>query len=220
MPLPPRRPTTEPVPAEDPDAGRGRVVTEPADPVLVVGLGNPGAEDAETRHNLGCRVVDLLAERMGVRFGSHRAGSDVAEGRLDGRRVILAKPRSYVNLSGPKVAAALRYFSLPVDSLVVVHDELDLPFGGVRLKRGGGEAGHNGLRSVTAALGTADYLRVRFGIGRPPGRMDGADYVLRRFSGAERRELDVGIALCADAVEMLLAKGLEPAQNRFHPVSG
>ncbi|MCW2631407.1 MAG: Peptidyl-tRNA hydrolase [Pseudonocardia sp.] len=207
------------MPTQDP-ASQDRVPAGPGEPVLVVGLGNPGPQYAETRHNFGFRVVDLLAARMGARFSPHKTGADIAEGRLDGRRVILAKPRSYVNLSGAAVAGVLRYFSLPVDSLVVVHDELDLPFGVVRLKKGGGEGGHNGLRSVSASLGTKDYLRARFGIGRPPGRMDPADFVLRRFSTAERRELDVGVELTADAVEMLLDDGLEQAQNRFHPISG
>ncbi|MGI8798729.1 MAG: aminoacyl-tRNA hydrolase [Pseudonocardia sp.] len=206
--------------AQDPAASQGRVPAAPGEPVLVVGLGNPGPEYAETRHNLGFRVVDLLAGRMGARFSAHKTGAEIAEGRRSGRRVILAKPRSYVNLSGAAVAGVLRYFSLPVDSLVVVHDELDLPFGVVRLKRGGGEGGHNGLRSVSASLGTKDYFRTRFGIGRPPGRMDPADYVLRRFSAAERRELDVGVELSADAVEILLDEGLEQAQNRFHPING
>jgi len=208
------------VAAQDPAASQGRVPAAPGEPVLVVGLGNPGPEYAETRHNLGFRVVDLLAGRMGARFSAHKTGTEIAEGRRSGRRVILAKPRSYVNLSGAAVAGVLRYFSLPVDSLVVVHDELDLPFGVVRLKRGGGEGGHNGLRSVSASLGTKDYFRTRFGIGRPPGRMDPADYVLRRFSAAERRELDVGVELSADAVEILLDEGLEQAQNRFHPING
>ena len=190
-------------------------------PALVVGLGNPGPDYAETRHNVGFRVVELLAGRAGGgRFSRHRSHTDVIEGRLAGRRVVLAKPRSYMNVSGGPVAGLVRYFSVPVEDLVVVHDDLDLGFGVVRLKRGGGEGGHNGLRSISASLGTRDFLRVRFGIGRPPGRQDPADYVLKRFSGAERTELDLAVDLAADAAEALLAEGLEPAQNRFHALSG
>jgi PTH1 family peptidyl-tRNA hydrolase len=187
----------------------------------VVGLGNPGPEYAETRHNVGFRVVELLAARAGGgRFSRHRTNSDVFEGRLAGRRVVLAKPRTYMNVSGGPVAGLLRYFTVPATELIVVHDDLDLAFGVVRLKQGGGEGGHNGLRSISTSVGTRDYLRVRFGIGRPPGRQDPADYVLKRFSAVERKELDLGVDLAADAVEALLADGLEPAQNRFHALSG
>ena len=133
---------------------------------------------------------------------------------------MLAKPRSYMNVSGAPVVNALRYFSIPTTELIVVHDDLDLPFGTVRLKRGGGEGGHNGLRSISTSLGTKDYLRARFGIGRPPGRQDPADYVLRGFSATERRELDLAVELAADAVEALLTEGLEPTQNRFHALTG
>jgi peptidyl-tRNA hydrolase, PTH1 family len=187
---------------------------------LVVGLGNPGPEYAETRHNVGIRVVSLLATRMGGRFSKHRTNADVLEGRLAGRPTVLAVPRTYMNVSGGPVAGLLRYYRVPATDLVVVHDDLDLGFGVVRLKRGGGEGGHNGLRSISASIGTKGYLRVRFGIGRPPGRQDPADFVLKRFSGAERNELDFAVDLAADAVEALLADGLEPAQNRFHALSG
>ena len=187
-------------------------------PALVVGLGNPGAEYADTRHNVGFRVVDLLATRAGGgRFSRHRSNADVLEGRLAGRRVVLAKPRTYMNVSGGPVAGLVKYFG---GDLVVVHDDLDLGFGVVRLKLGGGEGGHNGLRSISVSLGTKDYLRVRFGIGRPPGRQDPADFVLKRFSGAERKELDFAVDLAADATEALLTDGLEPTQNRFHALSG
>jgi peptidyl-tRNA hydrolase, PTH1 family len=187
-------------------------------PALVVGLGNPGAEYADTRHNVGFRVVDLLATRAGGgRFSRHRSNADVLEGRLAGRRVVLAKPRTYMNVSGGPVAGLVKYFG---GELVVVHDDLDLGFGVVRLKLGGGEGGHNGLRSISASLGTKDYLRVRFGIGRPPGRQDPADFVLKRFSGTERKELEFAVDLAADATEALLTDGLEPTQNRFHALSG
>ena len=191
-------------------------------PALVVGLGNPGPEYAETRHNVGTRVAALLAARAGAgRFSVHkRTNADVAQGRLAGRPLTVAVPRAYMNVSGGPVTGLLKYFSVPAGELIVVHDELDLDFGVVRLKRGGGEGGHNGLRSISRSLGTKDYLRVRFGIGRPPGRQDPADYVLKRFSGSERVELELGVDLAADAAEMLLSEGLEPAQNRFHPLSG
>jgi PTH1 family peptidyl-tRNA hydrolase len=188
----------------------------------VVGLGNPGPDYAGTRHNVGFRVVELLATRAGGgRFGRHRkANADVLEGRLGERRVVLAKPRTYMNVSGGPVAGLLKYYSVPLEDLVVVHDELDLDFGVVRLKRGGGEGGHNGLRSVSSSVGSKDYLRVRLGIGRPPGRQDPADYVLKRFSAVEGKELDFVVDLAADATEALLADGLEPAQNRFHALTG
>ena len=187
-------------------------------PALVVGLGNPGPEYADTRHNVGFHVVELLAARAGGgRFSRHKSNADVLEGRLAGRRVVLAKPRTYMNVSGGPVAGLVRYYG---GELVVVHDDLDLGFGVVRLKLGGGEGGHNGLRSISTSLGTKDYLRVRFGIGRPPGRQDPADFVLKRFSATERKELDFAVDLAADATEALLADGLEPTQNRFHALSG
>lgn len=190
-------------------------------PALVVGLGNPGPDYSETRHNVGFRVVELLAARAGGgRFGKHKSNADVLEGRLAGRRVVFAKPRTYMNVSGAPVAGLVQYFSAAPADLIVVHDDLDLGFGVVRLKLGGGEGGHNGLRSISSSIGTRDYLRVRFGIGRPPGRQDPADFVLKRFSGAERKELEFAVDLAADAVEALLADGLEPTQNRFHALSG
>jgi PTH1 family peptidyl-tRNA hydrolase len=190
-------------------------------PALVVGLGNPGPEYAETRHNVGVRVVELLAARAGGgRFAKHKANADVLEGRLAGRRAVFAVPRTFMNVSGGPVAGLLRYYGVEPADLVVVHDDLDLGFGVVRLKQGGGEGGHNGLRSISGSIGTKDYLRVRFGIGRPPGRQDPADFVLKRFSGAERKELEFAVDLAADAAEALLRDGLEPAQNRFHALSG
>ncbi|QIS22745.1 aminoacyl-tRNA hydrolase [Nocardia terpenica] len=185
--------------------------------VLVVGLGNPGPEYERTRHNVGFMVADVLAERVGGRFTVHKkSGADLLEARLDGRKVLLAKPRTYMNVSGRPVAALARFFSVPPTEVVVVHDELDLPFGAIRLKRGGGEGGHNGLRSVSSALTTKDYLRVRFGIGRPPGRQDPADFVLKQFATPERKEVPVLVEQAADAVELLLRVGLEPAQNQLH----
>jgi peptidyl-tRNA hydrolase, PTH1 family len=161
-------------------------------------------------------VTALLAERAGARFKAHRTGNDVAEVRLSAVPVTLARPRSYMNLSGRPVAALAAFYKIPPDRLVVVHDELDLPFGALRLKLGGGDNGHNGLRSITQALGTRDYYRVRFGIGRPPGRMDPAVYVLRDFSAAERKDLPFVVDRGADATETLIVKGLADAQNIYH----
>src|SRR3954449_2408728 len=178
-------------------------------PWLVVGLGNPGPQYAGNRHNAGFLVLDVLAARMGGRFKAHKARADVVEGRLAGQRVVLAKPKSYMNESGGPVKALSDFYKVPLDHVVVVHDELDIPYGTLRLKRGGGDNGHNGLRSITKSLGGRDYLRVRFGIGRPPGRMDPADFVLRDFSATERKELAVNVDHCADAAEALVGKGLE-----------
>ncbi|HEY2724287.1 MAG TPA: aminoacyl-tRNA hydrolase [Pseudonocardiaceae bacterium] len=183
---------------------------------LVVGLGNPGPGYAGNRHNVGFMVLDELARRVGGRFRSHKSGADVLEGRLAGRRTVLARPRCFMNLSGGPVAGLARFFKVPPSDVVVVHDDLDLDHGVIRLKRGGGEGGHNGLRSISSSLGSRDYLRVRFGIGRPPGRMDPADYVLRDFSSVERRELDLLVDRCADAVEQLLSQGLSTTQNHLH----
>jgi peptidyl-tRNA hydrolase, PTH1 family len=161
-------------------------------------------------------VTALLAGRAGARFKAHRSGNDVAEARLADVPVTLARPRAYMNVSGRPVAALTAFYKVPPDRLVVIHDELDIPFGTLRLKLGGGDNGHNGLRSITQALGTRDYYRVRFGIGRPPGRMDPAVYVLRDFSAAERKDLPFFIDRAADATETLIAKGLAEAQNIYH----
>jgi PTH1 family peptidyl-tRNA hydrolase len=189
------------------------------DPFLVVGLGNPGPAYRGNRHNVGFMVLGVLAERVGGRFSKHKARADVVEGRLGlppAPRVVLAEPRSYMNESGGPVAGLCGFYKIPVERLVVVHDELDLPYGSLRLKRGGGDNGHNGLRSITRSLGSREYLRVRFGIGRPPGRMDPADYVLRDFSPAERKDLDYNVDRAADAVETLVRHGLEAAQNSYN----
>ena len=184
---------------------------------LVVGLGNPGPTYAGNRHNVGFMVLDLLAERVGGRFKVYKGRADVVEGRLAGQPVVLAKPKSYMNESGGPVSSVRGFFKVPLEQVVVVHDELDIPYGAVRLKRGGGDNGHNGLRSITRATGSKEYLRVRVGIGRPPGRQDAADFVLKDFSSTERKELDLLLVEAADAVELLLAKGLEAAQNDVHP---
>lgn len=185
---------------------------------LVVGLGNPGDRYAATRHNIGHMVVDALASRMGERFRRHpRAGAVVAEGRFiaGGPKIVLAKSTGYMNVSGGPVSQLAQYFSVPNERVIVVHDELDLPFDSLKLKRGGGHGGHNGLRDISSAIGT-DYLRVRVGIGRPPGRQEAADYVLRPFASAERDSLAVLIEDAADAVETTVAEGLVAAQQKFH----
>ncbi|NIJ10587.1 PTH1 family peptidyl-tRNA hydrolase [Saccharomonospora amisosensis] len=184
--------------------------------VLLVGLGNPGPRYEGNRHNIGYLVLDELAARVGGKFKAHKSGAEVLQGHLAGRRAVLTKPRSFMNLSGGPVAGAARFFKIPAEGIVVVHDELDLPYGSVRLKFGGGAGGHNGLRSIAKSLGTGDFYRVRFGIGRPPGRMDPADFVLKDFSTTERKELALNIDLCADAVTELLGRGLAAAQNSFH----
>ena len=185
---------------------------------LVVGLGNPGTQYAGNRHNVGHMVVDEIAARIGASFKSHKTPSRVAEGFLGpGRpKLVLAKPNGYMNTSGGPVSALLKFYSLDVDRLVVVHDELDIPFDTVRLKLGGGHGGHNGLRDVQKAAGSPDFTRVRVGIGRPPGRMDAADFVLRDFSGPEREALPNLLADAADAVEAVVTDGLVAAQQRFH----
>ncbi|SEG47063.1 peptidyl-tRNA hydrolase [Thermomonospora echinospora] len=187
---------------------------------LVIGLGNPGPGYAGNRHNAGFMVLDVLAGRAASRFRAHKSRADVVEGRLAGRRVVLAKPRSFMNESGGPVAGLRDFFKVPAERVVVVHDELDIPYGAVRLKQGGGAGGHNGLRSISRSLGTPDYLRVRFGVGRPPGRMDPAAFVLRDFSATERKELDLHVEVAADAVEMVLAEGLQAAQNAYHARTG
>jgi peptidyl-tRNA hydrolase, PTH1 family len=161
-------------------------------------------------------VVVLLAERAGARFKAHRSGNDIAEIRLGDVPVTLALPRSYMNLSGRPLAALAGFYKLPPEQTVVVHDELDLPYGTLRLKLGGGDNGHNGLRSITQAYGTPEYYRVRFGVGRPPGRMDPAAFVLHDFSTAERKDLPFFIDRAADAAETLIRHGLATAQNEYH----
>ncbi|QZN86316.1 aminoacyl-tRNA hydrolase [Cellulomonas sp. C5510] len=196
---------------------------------LVVGLGNPGPQYAGNRHNVGQMVLDELARRSGASFGSkggvlsRRPQAATAEVRIGtlpggapGPRAVLAKPTTFMNTSGGPVAALARYYDVPAERVVLVHDELDIPFGEIKLKLGGGEGGHNGLRDTSKALGTKDYLRVRVGIGRPPGRMDAADFVLRDFAKPEQKELPFLLDDAADAVELLVTEGLERAQLRFH----
>lgn len=179
---------------------------------LIVGLGNPGAEYAGNRHNAGFMVLDELAARAGGRFKVHKSRAEV----LETRAAVLAKPLSYMNLSGGPAKALADFYKITPDRMVVVHDELDVPYGALRAKLGGGDNGHNGLKSITKVFGTRDYLRVRFGIGRPPGRMDPAAYVLKDFATAERKDLPFLVDRAADVVESLMARGLEATQNEYH----
>ena len=185
-------------------------------PTLVVGLGNPGPRYAGNRHNAGFMVLDELARRAGGSFKAHRGRVDLIETHLAGQRAILSKPKTFMNLSGGPVASLRDFFKVPAEQIVVVYDELDLPYGTLRLKLGGGDNGHNGLKSITQSLGTRDYYRVRFGIGRPTGRQDPADWVLSDFSPVERKELPFHVDRTADAVEALLSDGLAAAQNKYH----
>ena len=194
---------------------------------LIVGLGNPGPTYCGHRHNVGAMVVDELAARTRANLRTHKARAVVSEIRLPpvpgrsataapGPRAVLAKPLSYMNESGGAVAGLMSFYKIPLENLIVIHDDLDIPFADVRLKLGGGEGGHNGLRSVTRSVGTRDYLRVRVGIGRPPGRMDPAAYVLHDFSSTERSEVPLLVSDAADAAERLVADGLVAAQQVWH----
>lgn len=188
-----------------------------AEPLLVVGLGNPGPRYETTRHNVGFLVADILAERIGSGFKVHKkSGAEVTTGRLGGRSVVLAKPRTYMNESGRHVGPLAKFYSIAPADVVVLHDELDIDFGRIRLKFGGGEGGHNGLKSVASALGTKDFQRVRIGVGRPPGRQDPAAFVLENFNSRERPELGTILEQAADATELLLQHGVEAAQNTVH----
>lgn len=195
-----------------------------SDPWLIIGLGNPEARYARNRHNVGHMVIDVLAGRAGSRLSKHKARAQVAEVRLGmapggapGPRVILAEPDTFMNLSGGPTAALAKFYGIdPATNLLVIHDELDLPAHTLRLKRGGGEGGHNGLRSISQAVGSRNYARLRVGIGRPPGRQDPADFVLSDFPARERAELDVTLELAADAVEAVVSAGLEAAQQQVN----
>ena len=191
-------------------------------PWLVVGLGNPGDRYARNRHNVGYKVVEALAAEIGGKFSTHRSRAQVVEGRMPpvggvpGPRIVLAKPSVYMNESGGPVAGLINFYRISIEQLVVVHDELDLPFGVIRLKQGGGEGGHNGLRSISRSTDSKNYLRVRLGIGRPPGRMDPADYVLKDFPAADREEVHLMISDGADAVSSIVTSGFAPAQGRIN----
>ena len=184
---------------------------------LVVGLGNPGREYAATRHNAGFMVLDALARQWGVTFGRTRHQALLAEARVGPHRVLLAKPQTYMNLSGRAVGPLVRYYRLPLDHLLVVYDDLDLPFGTVRLRPQGGHGGHKGMKSIIEALGgRRDFPRLRIGIGRPPGRMDAADYVLRPFSPAEREQWPWVVDRAVEGIRLWVEQGLDAAMNRVN----
>lgn len=194
-----------------------------SDTWLVVGLGNPGSAYAQNRHNVGAMAVAVLAARAGASLRRHKARASAAEVRVGvlpggapGPRAVLAVPSSWMNESGGPVKALTSFYKVPPRQLVVIHDELDIPFATSRVKLGGGEGGHNGLRSINKSLGTRDYVRVRLGVGRPPGRQDPADFVLKDFSGGERADVDVLLEDAADIVEDLITRGLTYAQDRWN----
>jgi PTH1 family peptidyl-tRNA hydrolase len=190
-------------------------------PWLIAGLGNPGPEYAATRHNIGFMVADELAARAGAKLARHkRAHALAAEAKVGMpgamSRIVLVEPLSFMNESGGPVKALMEFYGVEPDQLIAVHDELDLPFDALRVKLGGGDNGHNGLKSIRRALGTGDFLRVRAGIGRPPGRQDPAAFVLKPFSASERSDVPTFVARCADAVESLITSGLERTQNQYN----
>ncbi|GAB3254570.1 aminoacyl-tRNA hydrolase [Alteromonas gracilis] len=186
---------------------------------LVIGLGNPGPEYAATRHNIGYLVLDELARRMGSGFRAHKSGrADVVEGRLSigGPRIVLGRARCYMNESGGPVKALASFYKVAPSAVIAIHDELDIDFGTLRVKFGGGDNGHNGLKSMRSSFGTGDFYRVRAGIGRPPGRQSPADFVLSAYSATERKELPFQVDTAADAIESLIGDGLERTQSRFN----
>ena len=196
---------------EPPPGGRGASAD-----LLVVGLGNPGTDYERTRHNVGAEVVELLARRHGGKLRRQKERSLTDEVDIAGRKVALAVPLTFMNLSGEAVAPLVRRYRVEPGQLVVVHDEMDFDVARLQVKDGGGLAGHNGLRSIVAHLHTQDFLRVRIGIGKPPGRREGADHVLKRFSKTEREQIDVTIEQAADAVETIISDGVATAMNRFN----
>jgi PTH1 family peptidyl-tRNA hydrolase len=201
-------------------AGRSREASMTDSVWLVVGLGNPGPSYAGNRHNIGYLVNDELASRVGSGFRPHKTGrADVVEGRLGGpggARVVLARPRCYMNETGGPVSALAKFYKVPVEQVIAIHDELDIPFDTLRVKLGGGDNGHNGLRSMRRSLDSGEFYRVRVGIGRPPGRQSPADFVLSDYSAVERKVLPFQVDKAADSVESLVSVGLEQTQSRFN----
>ena len=187
---------------------------------LVVGLGNPGTEYELTRHNIGAMVVEKIAVAAGVKFTSHKTQSHIAEIKrgigIDQPTFLLARPNSYMNDSGSAVAGLSQYFDIPAERVIALHDELDIPFAAIRVKLGGGDNGHNGLKSITQSLGTNNYFRIRLGVGRPPGQQDPGDFVLKKFNSVEKKELELFLARAEDAIDSLVTKGLERTQQDFN----
>lgn len=183
---------------------------------LVIGLGNPGREYKNTRHNFGFLLADRIASRLGVTFGRLESKALVAKGSQDGRRVILAKPQTFMNLSGQAAGSLVRFYKVPLENLLVVCDDVDLPFGVLRMRPGGGSAGQKGLASIIQSLGTEEFPRLRIGIGRPPGRMQATDYVLQNFSKEEQEQLDMILDRAADAVQVFVTRGIDAAMNLYN----
>ena len=181
---------------------------------LVIGLGNPGSEYEKTRHNIGQLLLAELSN--GNKFSAHKSRMEICEVRAGENTLVLAKSRGFMNETGGPAKALVDFYKIPTDQIIVAHDELDLPFNALRLKLGGGANGHNGLKSLTSSLGSADYFRIRMGIGRPQGQQDPADFVLKQFASAEKKELAEFITRCADAVLALVADGLDKAQTNFN----
>jgi PTH1 family peptidyl-tRNA hydrolase len=189
---------------------------EGSTPFLVIGLGNPGREYKESRHNIGFLLADRLAARMGVAFGRLESKALVAKGEQDGQRVILAKPQTYMNLSGQSASSLVRFYKIPLEHLLVAYDDVDLPFGFVRLRPGGGSAGQKGMASIIQSLGSEEFPRLRLGIGRPPGRMGASDYVLQNFSKDQQEQLNVLLDRAADAAQVFVTQGLDTAMNLYN----
>jgi PTH1 family peptidyl-tRNA hydrolase len=189
---------------------------ENANLYLIAGLGNPGPEYRRNRHNVGFMLLDRMAERLGLNFSRFESNALIAKGEYQGKRLILAKPRTYMNLSGQAVGALLRYYKVPLANLMVAYDDVDLPLGTLRLRPTGGSAGQKGMMSIIERLGTQDFPRLRIGIGRPPGRMDAADYVLQDFSAAELEFLTPALERAVDAVLTFLSEGLDAAMNKYN----
>lgn len=187
---------------------------------MIVGLGNPGPDYSHNRHNVGQMVLDVLAKRLGVSFKSSKSNALVAESKLgvgfDAPKIVLVKPLSFMNNSGGPVSSLMKFYDIKSDHLIVLHDELDIDANTVRIKFAGGHAGHNGLRDIIAATGSPEFIRVRIGIGRPPGSMEVSDFVLKDFSTTEKKELPVTLEIAADAVEAIAQEGLTAAQQKYH----
>lgn len=196
--------------------GRSRSSDKKEGRWVVVGLGNPGDRYAKTRHNIGVMTIELVLERAAARFKRHKSGCLVAEVHLGGERAVIARTTSFMNESGRSVGELVRWYKTDPRRLIVVHDELDIPFGEIRIKEGGGTAGHNGLGSLVSHLGTKDFMRVRVGIGRPRGAKEAVDHVLAAFSSSERKELEFVLNDAADAVERILEVGIERAMNEVN----
>lgn len=185
-------------------------------PFLVVGLGNPGREYRDTRHNIGFMVIERLCAKLGARLNKVQSKALIGSGILEGRKVIMAKPQTFMNLSGQSVGGLVRFYKVPLDQIIIAHDDLDLPLGTIRIRPGGGSAGQKGIASIIQQLGTQNFARLRLGIGRPPGQMDPADYVLQRFHSSEQDVLDLVLDRAAAAVGVFMRDGLDMAMNQFN----